>query len=496
MYIADTLSRAHLEEVHVCQASKDFEGVDHTAALSLTDDRIQQVAHVSAEDPVMQELRRVILQGWPETKSEVPEILHAYYDVRDELTVQDHLVFKGSRLVLPSPLRKEMMAVVHATHIGVEGCIRRARDSLYWPRMATELKEYISKCDICMAHRDTPSKEPLQQHDFVARPWSKVGADLCDLQGRTLLVVSDYYSNFIEVENISRLNTGGVSKALKTMFSRYGIPDELVTDNGPQFASSEFAMFARHWGFKHVTSSPRYPQSNGKAENAVKTVKRLFTKCREAGESEYRALLDWRNTPSEGLGTSSAQQFLGRRCKTLLPISESLLAPRYPTKEETQALRGQKMRQQYYYNQHTKELPPLAPGEAVRMRLPRQTTWSPGVCTGLVGPRSYKVKVGDSVYRRNHRQFIRSHEEPARDLSEAVPLPPTVSESPSQPTNEPQLPVVEHDPRDSPRADSAQPQETSTETEPTQTQVPQPLPLRRSQRSHKPPQWITRYVHS
>ena len=82
-----------------------------------------------------------------------------------------------------------------------------------------------------MAHRDTPSKEPLQQHDFVARAWSKVGADLCDLQGRTLLVVSDYYSNFIEVENISRLNTGGVSKTLKTMFSRYGIPDELVTDN-------------------------------------------------------------------------------------------------------------------------------------------------------------------------------------------------------------------------------------------------------------------------
>ena len=347
-----------------------------------------------------------------------------------------------------------------------------------------------------MAHRDTPSKEPLQQHDFVARAWSKVGADLCDLQGRTLLVVSDYYSNFIEVKNISRLNTGGVSKALKTMFSRYGIPDELVTDNGPQFVSSEFAMFARYWGFKHVTSSPRYPQSNGKAENAVKTVKRLFTKCCEAGESEYRALLDWRNTPSEGLGTSPAQRFLGRRCKTLLPISESLLEPQYPTKEDTQALRGQKMRQQYYYNQHTKELPPIAPGEAVWMRLPGQTIWSPGVCTGLVCPRSYKVKVGDSVYRRNRRQLIRSHEEPVRDLSEAVLLPPTVSESPSQPANEPQLPVVEPDSTDNQRADSTQPQETSTDTEPTQPQVTQPLPLRTSQRSHKPPKWITRYVHS
>ena len=85
-----------------------------------------------------------------------------------------------------------------------------------------------------MAHRTTPAKEPIQQHEFAARPWSKVGADLCDLQGRTLLVVSDYYSNFIEVENI-RANTTGVSKALKAMFSRYGVSEVLVSDNGPQF---------------------------------------------------------------------------------------------------------------------------------------------------------------------------------------------------------------------------------------------------------------------
>ena len=76
-----------------------------------------------------------------------------------------------------------------------------------------------------MAHRSTPAKEPIVQHNFAARPWSKVGADLCELQGRTLLVVSDYYSNFIEVENITQANTAAVSKALKAMFARYGVPD-------------------------------------------------------------------------------------------------------------------------------------------------------------------------------------------------------------------------------------------------------------------------------
>ena len=112
-----------------------------------------------------------------------------------------------------------------------------------------------------------------------------------------------------------------------SLFSRYGAPDSLVTDNGPCFASSEFKSFARKWNVEHVTSSPRHPQGNGKSENAVRTVKRLFTKCRAAGISEFQALLDWRNTPSEGMNSSPAQRFLGRSCKTLLPTPEALLNP-------------------------------------------------------------------------------------------------------------------------------------------------------------------------
>ena len=172
-----------------------------------------------------------------------------------------------------------------------------------------------------------------------------MGVDLCDHAGRILLVVSDYYSNFIEVENLNKATTGTVSKALKTLFSRYGVPDVPISDNGPQFASEEFASFARTWGFDHVTSSPCYPQSNGKAENAVKTVKRLFSKCRESNCSEFVALLDWRNTPTEGLGSSPAQRFFGRRCKTLLPTHSILLKPQYATEKDAQAINKQKQRQ-------------------------------------------------------------------------------------------------------------------------------------------------------
>lgn len=152
------------------------------------------------------------------------------------------------------------------------------------------------------------------------------------------------------------------------MFSRYGVPDYVVTGNGPCFASSEFAKFASQWNFQHVTSSPHYPQSNGKAENAVRTFKRLFSKCRAAGISEFQALLDWRNTPSVGMDTSSAQRFFGRRCKTLLPSTEALLKPRFSLIADARKLRAQKEKQRQFYNRGKRSLAPLKPGEAVRVR--------------------------------------------------------------------------------------------------------------------------------
>ena len=86
-------------------------------------------------------------------------------------------------------------------------------------------------------------------------------------------MVCDYFSNFIEVEWITKSTMHGVMKVLKTMFARYGTPDVLISDNGLLFDSTKFSSFAKVWKFQHRTASPQYPQSNGKAKNAVKTDK-------------------------------------------------------------------------------------------------------------------------------------------------------------------------------------------------------------------------------
>ena len=135
----------------------------------------------------------------------------------------------------------------------------------------------------------------------------------------------------------------------------------------------------------------------------MKTVKHLFKKCKDSGQSEYLALLDWRNTPTAGIGTSPAQRLMGRRCKTLLPIAGKLLQPRYDTEGEARALLGAKQRQKFHYNRHTKPLEEISPGETVRVKVPGKEHWTKGTCAKALDHRSYFLKVDDTQYRRNRR---------------------------------------------------------------------------------------------
>ena len=115
MFLADTLSRAYLPDVSACDFEQTLESVDPTITLALEDNQLQQILECSQKDPVLLTLRETILQGWPE-KTKVPDCIHAYYNVRDELTVQGHLIFKGQRLVIPLQMRKEMMKLIYAAH--------------------------------------------------------------------------------------------------------------------------------------------------------------------------------------------------------------------------------------------------------------------------------------------------------------------------------------------------------------------------------------------
>ena len=142
---------------------------------------------------------------------------------------------------------------------------------------------------------------------------------------------------------------------LKSQFGRNGIPNELISDNGPQYASSAFNDFTKSYGFVHTTSRPHFPQANGEAERAVQTIKNLLKKAQDP----YKALLNYRNTPLDGINLSPAQLLMGRRLKSPLPTKVEFLKPQR-SQEIQQHFQKRKKRVKFYNDQHSeKELPPL-----------------------------------------------------------------------------------------------------------------------------------------
>ena len=146
-------------------------------------------------------------------------------------------------------------------------------------KVQPELKplEKVGNCSVCEKERKYPPK-PLLSSELPDYPWQKVGMDLFELKGHTYLIIIDNYSRWIEVSPLQKTNSGNIVNNCKSVFSRNGIPELLISDNGLQFISKVFLDFSNRFGFVHLTNSPHYPQGNGEAERALQTIKNLFKK--------------------------------------------------------------------------------------------------------------------------------------------------------------------------------------------------------------------------
>lgn len=142
----------------------------------------------------------VIQQGWPEQKNALPSIISLYYNMRDEMSVQDGLIFKEERVVVPRAMRSDLMKRVHNAHLGVNGCLNRARECLYWSGMYGDIKNFVSTCEVCREYERSQTKETLRSHEIPSRLWQRVAADLFEHAGRTYLVTTDYFSDFFELD--------------------------------------------------------------------------------------------------------------------------------------------------------------------------------------------------------------------------------------------------------------------------------------------------------
>ena len=242
------------------------------------------------------------------------------------------------------------------------------------------------------------------------------------------IVLADYYSDYVEVGELDDISASPIIQFLKEQFSRHGIPDTLVSDNGPQFTSQELHQFSQAWEFQHVTSSPHHHKSNGKAESGVKVAKSLFKKALKDGKDPWLALLDYRNTPVEGIGSSPAQRLMSRRTKTLIPTASTLLHP-HVVEGVKEKIRQKRQKAKGYHDKTGKALPPLEVGQEVLVApLKRHQSWTTGTCVEKLSDRSYLVRSEKATVRRN-RQFLRPQEQPVSNSTVDPPIASHTSEN-------------------------------------------------------------------
>ena len=236
-----------------------------------------------------------------------------FWENRSHLTIVDDLLLYDDRILIPRSMRLQILDCIHTVHLGLTKCRSRACTSVWWPGLSTQIGELITRCHTCAKEQPTP-REPLMSSSFPARPWERVATDLYDFQGRKYIIVVDYYSRWFDIKELSNETSHSVIKALKEAFATHGIPDVIMSDNGPQYSAEAFRQFAAAYHFTHVTSSPKLPQANGELERAIRTAKSMLGK----NEDIFSALLTYRSTPLQN-GYSPSELLMGRRLQTQLP---------------------------------------------------------------------------------------------------------------------------------------------------------------------------------
>ena len=236
-----------------------------------------------------------------------------------------------------------------------------------------------------------------------------MGTDLFTIEGRNYLITYDYFSQFFEIDYLKETNSEEVISKLKHHFARHGIPERVISDNGPQYSSHQFKMFAKSWNFSHETSSPGNSKSNGAAEAAVKIAKSLMKKCRVSREDPYIGLLNIRNTPQEGMTSSPAQRLMGRRTRTLMPTFVDRLKPRNINIENDRKKMEDKRSKIADRHLNRRTLTPLHVGDTVRMQPidDKNQRWKSATVTKELKRRSYEVTTDEGKSYRRNRQFLR-----------------------------------------------------------------------------------------
>jgi len=170
-------------------------------------------------------------EGWPVQKSMVHDLAKPYYTFKDDITFSNGLLLKGMRIIIPSSLRAEIRSRLHTGHPGIEKTKLRARETVFWPGLDSELTDMISNCPVCIEFQNKQSSEPLIAHEIPSKVWTKLGTDLFELFNKYYLIVVDYTSKYFEISQLPNTEANTVVTHTKSILARHSIHKAMEWSN-------------------------------------------------------------------------------------------------------------------------------------------------------------------------------------------------------------------------------------------------------------------------
>lgn len=268
------------------------------------------------------------------------ELPLVYRSTFNELCRVDDVLLRGDRIVVPEMLQNHVIQIAHEGHPGVRIMKAHLRAHVWWPKMDKQVEKFVKACRGCILTSAPNPPEPMVRKELPTQPWQQIAIDFLGPlpDGETLLVIVDYYSRYLEVVEMSSITTESTIRELLTVFSRYGVPDVLRADNGPQFSSDEFRVFCTEYGIKLESTIPYWPQMNGEVERQNRSILKRLRIAQELGKDwriELRKyLMMYHAATHSTTGKAPMELMYGRKMRTKLPVVPSIAAEYEEVKEK------------------------------------------------------------------------------------------------------------------------------------------------------------------
>ena len=336
-----------------------------------------KLARETQIDPVLIQLQKAIVERFSNTYAGIDPFLR----YKSELFIKDGVIMIQNRVIVPESLKQLVLTILHSAHQGVTAMGSRARSTVFWPGITKDIENTRKACYECNRNAPSQAHLPCDPSQPPTMPFQQIYADYFEFSGRKYLVVGDRFSGwsdiFLTPSGGCYSGAKGLIRCLRSFFMTYGIPKEVSSDGGPEFMSSCYKSFVASWGICPRVSSAYFPRSNGRAEVAVKSAKRLLRSNVCPNGSIYndrflRAVWQLRNTPDPECGVSPAQLVFGRTVSDEFAFASELvdLSPESelgPWKEAWD-LKGMKLIRSYanssdVLGKTARLIPPLKVGE-------------------------------------------------------------------------------------------------------------------------------------